>query len=93
MRFDCCALSCTAGGGLACATCAKLSEAAAGGLGNTTGADHWCGTQNAGAKDGARAGEEVEPEDIADAAIWLASDESRYVTASRVAVDLGSTQF
>lgn len=35
----------------------------------------------------------AEPEDIADAAIWLASDESRYVTASRVAVDLGSTQF
>lgn len=35
----------------------------------------------------------AEPEDIADAAVWLASDESRFVTASRVAVDLGSTQF
>lgn len=35
----------------------------------------------------------AEPEDIADAALWLASDESRMVTASRVAVDLGSTQF
>jgi SDR family mycofactocin-dependent oxidoreductase len=35
----------------------------------------------------------AEPEDIADAACWLASDESRFVTASRVAVDLGSTQF
>ncbi|KWX56562.1 mycofactocin-coupled SDR family oxidoreductase [Mycobacterium sp. NAZ190054] len=35
----------------------------------------------------------AEPEDIADAACWLASDESRFVTASRVAVDLGATQF
>ena len=35
----------------------------------------------------------AEPEDIADAACWLASDESRFVTASKVAVDLGSTQF
>jgi SDR family mycofactocin-dependent oxidoreductase len=35
----------------------------------------------------------AEPEDIADAACWLASDESRFVTASGVAVDLGSTQF
>ncbi|MGV0741849.1 mycofactocin-coupled SDR family oxidoreductase [Mycolicibacterium sp. XJ870] len=35
----------------------------------------------------------AEPEDIADAAVWLASDESRFVTASRVAVDLGATQF
>jgi SDR family mycofactocin-dependent oxidoreductase len=35
----------------------------------------------------------AEPEDIADAACWLASDESRFVTASRVVVDLGATQF
>ncbi|WP_102145434.1 mycofactocin-coupled SDR family oxidoreductase [Mycobacterium hubeiense] len=35
----------------------------------------------------------AEPEDIADAACWLASNESRMVTASGVAVDLGSTQF
>jgi NAD(P)-dependent dehydrogenase (short-subunit alcohol dehydrogenase family) len=35
----------------------------------------------------------AQPEDIADAACWLASDESRYVTAATIAVDLGSTQF
>jgi NAD(P)-dependent dehydrogenase (short-subunit alcohol dehydrogenase family) len=35
----------------------------------------------------------AQPEDIADAACWLASDESRFVTASSVAVDLGSTQY
>jgi NAD(P)-dependent dehydrogenase (short-subunit alcohol dehydrogenase family) len=35
----------------------------------------------------------AEPEDIADAACWLASDESRMVTASRIPVDLGSTQY
>ena len=35
----------------------------------------------------------AEPEDIADAVCWLASDESRMVTASRIPVDLGSTQF
>jgi SDR family mycofactocin-dependent oxidoreductase len=35
----------------------------------------------------------AEPEDIADAVCWLASDESRFVTASRIAVDLGSTQY
>ncbi|MDV3126581.1 mycofactocin-coupled SDR family oxidoreductase [Mycobacterium sp. 21AC1] len=35
----------------------------------------------------------AQPEDIADAACWLASDESRFVTASRIPVDLGSTQF
>jgi SDR family mycofactocin-dependent oxidoreductase len=35
----------------------------------------------------------AQPEDIADAACWLASDESRYVTAASIAVDLGSTQF
>ncbi|OBF13420.1 mycofactocin-coupled SDR family oxidoreductase [Mycobacterium sp. ACS4331] len=35
----------------------------------------------------------AEPEDIADAVCWLASDESRMVTAARIAVDLGSTVF
>lgn len=35
----------------------------------------------------------AEPEDIADAACWLAGDESRMVTASRIPVDLGSTQY
>ena len=35
----------------------------------------------------------TEPEDIADAVCWLASDESRYVTATNVSVDLGSTQY
>jgi SDR family mycofactocin-dependent oxidoreductase len=34
-----------------------------------------------------------EPEDIADAVCWLASDESRYVTAAAVPVDQGSTQY
>jgi len=31
----------------------------------------------------------AQPEDIADAVAWLASDESRFVTASGVSVDLG----
>ncbi len=31
----------------------------------------------------------AQPEDIADAVAWLASDESRFVTASTVSVDLG----
>ncbi|MEZ0365057.1 mycofactocin-coupled SDR family oxidoreductase [Mycobacterium sp. pUA109] len=35
----------------------------------------------------------AEPEDIADAVCWLASSESRLVTAARIAVDLGSTQY
>ncbi|WP_099020601.1 mycofactocin-coupled SDR family oxidoreductase [Mycolicibacterium palauense] len=35
----------------------------------------------------------AEPEDIADAACWLVSDESRLVTAARIAVDLGATVF
>jgi SDR family mycofactocin-dependent oxidoreductase len=35
----------------------------------------------------------AEPEDIADAVLWLASDESRYVTATQLCVDQGSTQF
>ena len=35
----------------------------------------------------------VEPEDIADAVCWLASDESKYVTASAISIDQGSTQY
>ncbi|MEB3019617.1 mycofactocin-coupled SDR family oxidoreductase [[Mycobacterium] crassicus] len=35
----------------------------------------------------------AEPEDIADAVCWLAGNESRLVTATRIAVDLGSTQY
>ena len=35
----------------------------------------------------------AEPEDIADTVCWLASDESRNVTAAAVPVDQGSTQF
>ena len=35
----------------------------------------------------------AEPDDIADAVLWLASDESRNVTASQIAVDQGSTQY
>jgi SDR family mycofactocin-dependent oxidoreductase len=35
----------------------------------------------------------AEPEQIADAVCWLASDESRNVTASRIPVDQGSTQY
>ncbi len=35
----------------------------------------------------------AEPEDIADAVCWLASDESRYVTAAQICVDQGSTQY
>ncbi|BBX45671.1 mycofactocin-coupled SDR family oxidoreductase [Mycobacterium cookii] len=35
----------------------------------------------------------AQPEDIADAVCWLASDESRFVTAAAVPVDQGSTQF
>jgi NAD(P)-dependent dehydrogenase (short-subunit alcohol dehydrogenase family) len=31
----------------------------------------------------------AQPEDIADAVAWLASDESKFVTASTVSVDLG----
>jgi NAD(P)-dependent dehydrogenase (short-subunit alcohol dehydrogenase family) len=31
----------------------------------------------------------AQPEDIADAVAWLASDEARFVTASAVSVDLG----
>ncbi|EHI11196.1 mycofactocin-coupled SDR family oxidoreductase [Mycolicibacterium thermoresistibile] len=32
-------------------------------------------------------------DDIADAAVWLASDESRFVTAAKIPVDMGSSQF
>ncbi|WP_407688944.1 mycofactocin-coupled SDR family oxidoreductase [Mycobacterium sp. HUMS_1102779] len=35
----------------------------------------------------------AEPEDIADTVCWLASDESRNVTAARIPVDQGSTQY
>lgn len=35
----------------------------------------------------------AQPEDIADAVLWLASDESRMVTAAKIPVDLGSTVF
>ncbi len=35
----------------------------------------------------------AQPEDIADAVIWLASDESRNVTAAAISVDQGSTQY
>jgi NAD(P)-dependent dehydrogenase (short-subunit alcohol dehydrogenase family) len=31
----------------------------------------------------------AQPEDIADAVAWLASNESKFVTASTVSVDLG----
>ncbi|BBX17666.1 SDR family mycofactocin-dependent oxidoreductase [Mycolicibacterium duvalii] len=35
----------------------------------------------------------VEPEDIADTVCWLASDESKYVTASAISIDQGSTHY
>ncbi|MQY29555.1 putative NAD-dependent oxidoreductase [Nocardia sp. RB56] len=34
-----------------------------------------------------------EPEDVADAVCWLASDESRYVTAAQIPVDQGAAQY
>jgi NAD(P)-dependent dehydrogenase (short-subunit alcohol dehydrogenase family) len=34
--------------------------------------------------------EVVEPEDIANAVAWLASDEARYITGTVVPVDAGS---
>jgi SDR family mycofactocin-dependent oxidoreductase len=34
-----------------------------------------------------------EPEDVANAVCWLASDESRYVTATQLSVDQGMSQF
>lgn len=33
------------------------------------------------------------PEDIADAVLWLASDESKLVTATQLSVDQGSTSY
>ncbi|ORB32355.1 mycofactocin-coupled SDR family oxidoreductase [Mycolicibacterium parafortuitum] len=35
----------------------------------------------------------VEPEDIADAVCWLAGDESKFVTASAISIDQGSTHY
>ncbi|MGW0176588.1 mycofactocin-coupled SDR family oxidoreductase [Rhodococcus sp. NPDC003322] len=35
----------------------------------------------------------AEPEDIADTVLWLASDESKNVTAAQISVDQGSTQY
>lgn len=35
----------------------------------------------------------VEPEDIADTVCWLASDESKFVTASAISIDQGSTHY
>ncbi|CAN5421379.1 mycofactocin-coupled SDR family oxidoreductase [soil metagenome] len=35
----------------------------------------------------------AEPQDISDAVLWLASDESRMVTAAKIPVDLGATIF
>jgi NAD(P)-dependent dehydrogenase (short-subunit alcohol dehydrogenase family) len=35
----------------------------------------------------------AEPEDIADTVCWLASDESKNVTAAGIPVDQGSTQY
>jgi NAD(P)-dependent dehydrogenase (short-subunit alcohol dehydrogenase family) len=35
----------------------------------------------------------AEPEDIADAVCWLASDESKSVTAAAISIDQGMTQY
>ncbi|MGV9633146.1 mycofactocin-coupled SDR family oxidoreductase [Nocardia rhamnosiphila] len=35
----------------------------------------------------------AEAEDVADAVSWLAGDDSRFVTAARIPVDLGATQY
>jgi SDR family mycofactocin-dependent oxidoreductase len=35
----------------------------------------------------------LEPEDIADTVCWLAGDEAKYITASAISVDQGSTQY
>jgi SDR family mycofactocin-dependent oxidoreductase len=35
----------------------------------------------------------AEPEDVADAVCWLASDESRNITAAAIPIDQGSTQY
>ena len=35
----------------------------------------------------------AEPEDIADTVCWLASDDSKLITAQAISVDQGSTQY
>jgi SDR family mycofactocin-dependent oxidoreductase len=35
----------------------------------------------------------LQPEDVADTVCWLASDESKYITAAAISVDQGSTQY
>ena len=35
----------------------------------------------------------AEPEDIADAVCWLASEESKNVTATAISIDQGMTQY
>jgi SDR family mycofactocin-dependent oxidoreductase len=35
----------------------------------------------------------LEPEDVADTVCWLASDESKYITASAISIDQGSTHY
>lgn len=35
----------------------------------------------------------LEPEDVSDVVCWLASDESKYITAAGISVDQGSTQY
>lgn len=35
----------------------------------------------------------IEPEDVAEAVCWLASDESRYVTGTQLCIDQGMAQF
>ncbi|RAV14634.1 SDR family mycofactocin-dependent oxidoreductase [Mycolicibacterium sp. GF69] len=35
----------------------------------------------------------LEPEDVSDVVCWLASDESKYITATGISVDQGSTQY
>ncbi|MGV0791681.1 mycofactocin-coupled SDR family oxidoreductase [Mycolicibacterium sp. XJ1819] len=35
----------------------------------------------------------LEPEDVADAVCWLACDDSKYVTATALSIDQGSTQY
>lgn len=37
--------------------------------------------------------EQIEPEDVADAVLFLASDESRFVTAHEIAPDAGVTEY
>ena len=35
----------------------------------------------------------VEPEDIADTVSWLACDDAKYITASAISIDQGSTHY